>query len=202
VSEKWRIRGDFVMSCNCTVFCPCVLSLGQHPPTEGYCQTWAGLRIDEGHFGDTDLAGVNVALIAEIPGPLTRGNWTAGIFIDEKASIYAVKALTKIFTGRAGGSTGLLKILVSNFLGVHSAKISYRVEGETRIVQIPGIIDGAVSPVRGKNEGENVVIRNSEYWIAPDVTVSRAEKSRLRAFGRNWNFAGRSAELCYLDWGN
>jgi hypothetical protein len=202
VSEKWKIRGDFVMSCNCTVFCPCVLSLGQHPPTEGYCQTWAGLRIDEGHFGDTDLAGVNVALIAEIPGPLTRGNWTAGIFIDEKASIYAVKALTKIFTGRAGGSTGLLKILVSNFLGVHSAKISYRVEGETRIVQIPGIIDGAVSPVRGKNEGENVVIRNSEYWIAPDVTVSRAEKSRLRAFGRNWNFAGRSAELCYLDWGN
>lgn len=202
MSEKWKIRGDFVMACNCTVFCPCVLSLGQHGPTEGYCQTWAGLRIDEGHFGETDLAGINVGLIIEIPGPLTRGNWTAGVFIDEKASIYAVKALTKIFTGRAGGSTGLLKILVSGFLGVHSAKITYRVEGDTRIFNIPGIIDGVVSPVRGKQPGENVMIRNSEYWIAPDVIVSRAEKSRVRAFGRNWNFAGRSAELCYLDWGN
>ena len=47
-----------MLSCNCTVFCPCVLSLGQHPPTEGYCQTWAGFRIDAGHYGDVDLSGL------------------------------------------------------------------------------------------------------------------------------------------------
>jgi hypothetical protein len=202
VSEAWKLRGDLVLSCNCTVFCPCVLSLGQHPPTEGYCQTWAGIRIEEGHFGDVDLAGLNVGLIIEIPGPLARGNWTAGVFLDQKASIYAVKGLTKIFTGRAGGSTGLLKILVGSFLGVQQAKIDYRIEGEKHIFQIPQIIDGVVVPVRGKNRDDKVVISNSEYWIAPDVTVSRAEVSRLRAFGRNWNFAGRSAELCRLDWGN
>jgi hypothetical protein len=202
VSEAWKLRGDLVLSCNCTVFCPCVLSLGQHPPTEGYCQTWAGIRIEEGHFGDVDLAGLNVGLIIEIPGPLARGNWTAGVFLDEKASIYAVKGLTKIFTGRAGGSTGLLKILVGSFLGVRQAKIDYRIEGEKHIFQIPQIIDGVVVPVRGKNRDDKVVISNSEYWIAPDVTVSRAEVSRLRAFGRNWNFAGRSAEVCRLDWGN
>lgn len=200
--ESWKLRGDLVLSCNCTVFCPCVLSLGQHPPTEGYCQTWAGIRIEQGHFGDTDLAGLNVGLIIEIPGQLARGNWTAGVFLDENASIYAVKGLTKIFTGRAGGSTGLLKILVGNFLGVRQAKITYKIEGAKHIFQIPKIIDGVVSPVSGKAGDGNVMIKNSEYWIAPDVTVSRAEVSRLRAFGRNWNFAGRSAELCRLDWGN
>jgi len=182
------------------VFCPCVVSLGQHPPTEGYCQTWAGVRIEDGHSGETDLSGINVGLIADIPGPLTRGNWTAGLFIDEGASIQAVKALTRIFTGRAGGSTGLLKILVSTFLGVRQEKITYRVEGDTRVFEIPKIIEGRVSPVRGKRRGEHVVIRNTEYWIAPEVTVSRAEVSRVRAFGRNWNFAGRSAELCRIDW--
>jgi hypothetical protein len=137
----------------------------------------------------------------DIPGPLARGNWTAGLFVGEDASIRAVKALTRIFTGRAGGSTALLKILVSSFLGVRQEKIIYRTEGDSRIFQIPKIIDGRVSPIRGKRPGENVVIRNSEYWIAPEVTVSRAETSRMRAFGRNWNFAGRSAELCRLDWG-
>lgn len=202
MSEAWKLRGDLVLSCNCTVFCPCVLSLGQHPPTEGYCQTWAGIRIEEGHFGHVDLAGLNVGLIIEIPGPLARGNWTAGVFLDEKASIYAVKGLTRIFTGRAGGSTGLLKILVGSFLGVRQAKIDYRIEGDKHIFHIPQIIDGVVVPVRGKNRDDKVVISNSEYWIAPDVTVSRAEVSRLRAFGRNWNFAGRSAEVCRLDWGN
>jgi hypothetical protein len=200
VSEAWTLKGDYVMSCNCTVFCPCVISLGQHEPTEGYCQTWAGIRIDEGHFGETDISGLNVGVIIDIPGPLARGNWTAGLFVDERASIYAVKALTKIFTGRAGGSTGLLKILVGSFLGVQQAKIEYRVEGQTRIFAIPKIIEGVVTPIRGKNTSENVVIRNTEYWVARDVTVARAEKSRVRAFGRNWNFAGRSAELCQLDW--
>jgi hypothetical protein len=200
VSEPWKLKGDYVMSCNCTVFCPCVISLGQHPPTEGYCQTWAGIRIEEGHFGDTDIGGINVGLIIDIPGPLARGNWTAGLYVDERASIYAVKALTKIFTGRAGGSTGLLKILVGSFLGVRQTRIDYTIEGETRIFQIPKIIDGVVSPIRGKESGAPVVIRNSGYWVAPDIVVARAETSRVRAFGRNWNFAGRSAELCRLDW--
>jgi hypothetical protein len=201
VAESWKINGELILSCNCTVFCPCVLSLGQHPPTEGNCQGWAGIRIDEGRFGDVELGGINVGLFLDIPGPLARGNWTAGVFIDEGASIYAVKALTRIFTGRAGGSTGLLKILVGNFLGVRQAKITYRREGDTRIFAIPDLIEGAITPVRGGDQKAPVVIRNSGYWIAPDVTVAKADKSRLRAFGRNWNFAGRSSEICTLDWG-
>jgi len=199
--EPWKLQGELVLSCNCTIFCPCVLSLGNAPPTEGYCQTWAGVRIDKGHFDDVDLSGINVGLVMEIPGLMSRGNWEAGLFVDERASVYAVKALTRIFTGRAGGSTHLLSILVGKFLGVRQEPIHYRVENGTRHFVIPGIVDGAVTPVRGKENGE-VVIRNSEYWIAPDVTVARADKSRMRAFGRNWNFAGRSAEICSLDWGN
>ena len=201
MSDAWHLSGELVLSCNCTVFCPCVLSLGQAPPTEGYCQTWAGIRIDEGRFDATDLTGIRVGLIIDIPGLMSRGNWTAGLFIDDNATIQAVKALTRIFTGRAGGSTHLLSILVGHFLGVQQAPIVYRTEGETRIFSVEKVIDGAVTPIRGKDKGEPVVIRNSEYWVAPDITVARADKSRVRAFGRNWNFAGRSAEICRLDWG-
>ena len=202
MSGAWSLRGELVLSCSCTVFCPCTLSLGLAPPTEGYCQTWAGIRIDEGRFEDTDLAGVKVGLIIEIPGLMSRGNWTAGLYVDDEASIHAVKALTRIFTGRAGGSTHLLSILVGRFLGVQQAPIVYRVEGETRVFSVEKIIDGAVTPITGKKKDEPVVVRNSEYWIAPDITIARADNSRVRAFGRNWNFAGRSAEICRLDWGN
>jgi hypothetical protein len=202
VAGAWSLRGELVLSCSCAVFCPCTLSLGQAPPTEGYCQTWAGIRIDEGRFDDTDLAGVKAGLIIEIPGLMSRGNWTAALYVDDKASIQSVKALTRIFTGRAGGSTHLLSILVGHFLGVQQAPIVYRVEGATRIFSVEKVIDGAVTPIAGKNKGEPVVVRNSEYWVAPDITVSRADKSRVRAFGRNWNFAGRSAEICQLNWGN
>ena len=202
MAEAWTLRGELVLSCNCTIFCPCTLSLGKAPPTEGYCQTWAGIRIDEGRFEAVDLSGIKVGLIMEIPGLMSRGNWTAGVFIDDQASIQAVKALTKIFSGRAGGSTHLLSILVGHFLGVRQAAIKYDVAGETRIFSIDKVVDGAVTPIQGKDKEQPVVIRNSEYWVARDIVVARADKSRVRAFGRNWDFAGRSAEICKLDWGN
>src|ERR1700693_1653857 len=163
MTETWTLRGELVLSCSCAVFCPCTLSLGLAPPTEGYCQTWAGIRIDEGRHDDTALAGVKVGLIIEIPGLMSRGNWTAGLFVDDNASIHAVKALTRIFTGRVGGSTHLLSILVGRFLGVHKAPIVSRPAGDPRIFTIDKIVEGAVTPVRGKADGEPVAIRNSEY---------------------------------------
>jgi hypothetical protein len=201
VVDPWHIKGELALSCSCTVFCPCVISLGQHPPTDGDCQTWAGVRIDDGRFGDVDLSGIKFGFMADIPGRLARGNWTMALFVDDKASAQATKALTWIMSGRAGGSTALLKILGGAFLGVRQVPIVYEVRGETRIVKIEKIVDGALTPIKGKGEG-NVVIRNSEYWIAPDIIVAKADRSRFRLFGRNWNFEGRSAEICRLDWGN
>jgi hypothetical protein len=110
--------------------------------------------------------------------------------------------MTKIFTGRAGGTTGLLRILAGRFLGVQQMPITYKVEGEKRIFTVPNVIEGVVAPVPGKEKGKGTVIENSEYWISSQITVARAEKSKFRLFGRNWNFAGRSAEICPLDWGN
>lgn len=202
MADQWNLKGELTLSCSCTVFCPCVLSLGEHPPTEDRCQTWAAVRIDQGRYNDVDLSGLNAAVMIEIPGLMSRGNWTAALFVDENASIHAVKGLTRIFTGKVGGSTHLLSILVGSFLGVRQAPIHYRTEGQTRLVTIDKIVEGVITPVPGKAKDQNVTIRNSGYWIAPDVTIAKADKSRFRAFGRNWNFTGRSAEICQIDWGN
>lgn len=198
--EPWHIKGELMLSCNCAVFCPCVLSLGKHPPTEGYCQTWGGIRIEQGKFGDVELSGINMGLIIEIPGQMSRGNWTAGVFVDEKASIYQVKALTRIMSGQARGTTHLLSILVGRFLGVWQEEVHYIVEGDVRRFSIPKIIDGEIVPIPGKVSGSHTVIENSQYWIGPQIIVAQAAKSRFRFQGRNWDFQGRSAEICKLDW--
>ena len=148
--EHWTLKGEMALSCSCTVFCPCVLSLGDHPPTESRCQTWAGVRIDDGHIDTVDLSGINVGLMMDLPGIMSRGNWTAALFVDDKAPIQAVKGLTRIFTGRVGGTTHLLSILVGQFLGVHQVPIRYETDGETRLVHIEKYVDGAITPVRGK----------------------------------------------------
>ena len=128
----WAIKGELILNCNCTVFCPCVVSLGKHAPTEGYCQAWSGIRIDEGHYGDEDISGLNVGLLLEIPGLMARGNWKAAAYIDERASDAAYEGLVNIFSGAARGTTGLFKVLVSEFLGAERAPVIFETEGKTR----------------------------------------------------------------------
>ena len=50
-------------------------------------------------------------------------------------------------------------------------------------------------------KGKPVTFQNSTYWMGPEVIISTAEKGKVRAFGRVWDFDGRSAELCQIKWG-
>ena len=196
----WTIKGELILNCNCTVFCPCVVSLGKHPPTEGHCQTWGGVRIDQGQYGDIDLSGMNIGLMIEIPGMMSRGNWKVALFIDERASDDAYDALVTIFSGAAKGTTGLFKVLVGEILAHERQPVSYETEGKTRHIKVGRKIQGVVHPVGGKDPERDLVITNTEYWMGPDITVATATRGKLRAHGRVWDFDGRSAEICQIDW--
>jgi hypothetical protein len=200
ILPEWNIKGELILNCNCTVFCPCVVSLGKHPPTEGYCQAWVGVRIDEGHYDGESLSGLNIGLIMDIPGNMGRGNWKAAAYIDERASEKAYDGLVNIFSGKARGTTGLFAIMVSEFLGAERAPVSYTIEGKTRHLIVGKKINGAVTPISGKNPDDEVVVKNTDYWMGPDITIAQADKGRVRAFGRVWDFDGRSAEICQIDW--
>ncbi|WP_085899721.1 DUF1326 domain-containing protein [Kiloniella majae] len=197
---NWSIKGELILNCNCTVFCPCVVSLGKHPPTEGYCQAWLGVRIDSGHFNDADLSGLNVGMVLDIPGNMGRGNWTVGAYIDERASEDAYEGILKIFSGQAGGTTGLFSMLVGTFLGAERAPVEYQTEGNKRRLAVGRKIIGEIEPIGGKDEEQEVKVTNTEYWMGADVTIAKANRGRVRAFGRVWDFEGRSAEICQIDW--
>jgi hypothetical protein len=111
-----------------------------------------------------------------------------------------VKALTQILSGRAGGTTALLSILVGRFLGVVQERVSYEVDGNLRRFTIPKIIDGELRALTGSDKSKPTTIENSAYWIGPLVIVAESLKSRFRGFGRNWDFRGNSAEIVPLDW--
>lgn len=196
----WSLKGELILNCNCTVFCPCVVSLGKHPPTEGYCQAWLGVRIDQGDADGEDLAGLNVGMVLDIPGNMGRGNWTAGAFIDERASDEAYRALVDIFSGQRRGTTGLFSMLVSTFLGAERAPITFETEGSRRRLAVGKKILGEVEPIAGEDEDSEVKVVNTQYWMGPDITIASANRGRVRAFGRVWDFEGRSAEICQIDW--
>ena len=133
---NWRLKGELFMNCSCEVFCPCVVSLGQHPPTNGYCQTWFGVAIDEGHFEGEDIGGLNLGLLVDIPGRMGEGGWKVAVYVDERATQKAYNGLLKIFSGAAGGTTGVFHYLVSEIIGAEREKVEIEKDGRRRRIRI------------------------------------------------------------------
>jgi hypothetical protein len=158
------------------------------------------VRIDKGKSGLTFLSGLTVAMLLDIPGKMERGNWTTALWIDDRATDEQFEKIENIFTGAARGTTGLFKLLVGKYLGAERAPISYKTEGQKRSLSVGKFIQGAVEPIAGSRENEEVSVVNTQYWMGPEVVVARAAQGRVRAFGRVWNFEGRSAEICQIKW--
>jgi hypothetical protein len=196
----WSIKGELILNCSCTVFCPCVVSLGAHPPTEGTCKAWMGVRIDKGKWGRTDLSGLNVAMLIDIPGMMGEGDWKAAGYFDDRADDAQFAALERIFTGQAKGTTGLFRLLVSTYFGSSREAVVFTTEGNVRHLTVGRKISGAVAPVEGADPKRELMVTNTKYWMGPDVTVAHALRGKVRDFGRVWNLDGRSAEICQIEW--
>ena len=198
---EWRLKGELFLNCSCEVFCPCVVSLGKHPPTEGYCHAWMAIAVDEGHFEGEDIGGLNVALLVDIPGRMADGDWKVAAYVDERASQKAYDGLLKIFSGAAGGTTGLFTFLVSEIIGAERAPVEIVRDGRKRAVRVGKLIEGEIELVEGLSKDHPVMVSNSKYWMGPDIIVAKGTRSRLRDYGRVWDFGGKSAEICPIEWG-
>ena len=197
---NWEIKGELFLNCSCTVFCPCVVSLGAYPPTEGYCHTWMGVAIDDGHFENENLSGLNIGLLVDIPGRMGEGNWKVAAYVDERASEKAYNGLLKIFSGQAGGTTSLFTMLVSEIIGAQREKVEIVRDGNRRSINIGKKIQGEIEMLQGASPEHPVIVRNTKYWMGPDVIAARGLRSRVRDFGRVWDFDGKSAEICPIHW--
>jgi hypothetical protein len=123
MDTPWKVSGTYFESCNCEAACPCVF-LG--PPTDGECNALIGWHVDHGSFDDTQLDGLNAALFAHSPGHMLQTKWKVALYVDEKADEKQRDALTKIFSGAAGGHLAALGPLIGEVLGVRATAIDYR----------------------------------------------------------------------------
>ena len=197
---NWALKGELFLNCSCELFCPCVVSLGAHPPTDGHCHAWMAIAIDEGNYEGEDLSGLNVGLLVDIPGRMGEGNWRVAAYVDERANDAAYSGLLQIFSGAAGGTTGLFTMLVSEIIGAERAPVEIIRDGKKRAIKIGRKISGEIEMIDGASPDHPVMISNSKYWMGPDIIAAIGVKSKVRDYGRVWDFGGKSAEICPIDW--
>ena len=93
----WEIEGRELVNCTCEYGCNCQFDA---LPDKGHCHAVAGIQIDKGHYGKTNLDGLRIAAIFKWPGAIHEGNCEAIAFVDEKADEEQRGALLKIMTGQ------------------------------------------------------------------------------------------------------
>ncbi len=187
---KWNISGDYFEACNCDVACPCVFLSA---PTTGDCGVLLAWHIDEGEFGDVQLAGLNVALALHSPGHMLKVKWEVALYLDERATQPQQDALGKIFGGQAGGEPAALGPFVGKVLGVKTARIEYEMRGKQRRLRIPRVAEMEVEALQGQG-GKEVTLAHLPFIAVPNQTTVVAKSKRLsyHDHGFSWDISEKN----------
>jgi hypothetical protein len=184
LTMAWKLKGSYVETCSCDLICPCNASF-DHGATYDYCRVTLVFAIREGEIDGTDVAGLNVAAIADTPKVMTDGNWRLGVFVDERASDEQMEKLVGVFSGQMGGPMGALAPLVGEVLGVERASIDVVDDGVRHSVRVGDVIDFEIQDIVpfGIETGQPVRFDGMFHPVAPNLTIAEATRSRINAFG-------------------
>jgi len=206
MATAWRLSGDYFENCSCDVVCPCLISTNPpltSRPTQGVCNVPLAFHIDKGSYGDVRLDGLNVVVVVHTPGPMGEGNWTAAAYIDDRADDKQTEALGAIFTGAAGGPMAAFAPLIATNLGAKKVAIKYRIDGNNRSAEIPGVLKMAVEPL-------STMRPDGAMWAAvghpvnPDqlFLAKGMQGSTYNDHGMRWDNSGRNGHYAPINWSN
>jgi hypothetical protein len=134
---------------------------------------------------------------------MADGNWSVGAYIDERADEQQTAALGAIFTGAEGGPMAAFVPLIANQLGVKKVPIHYRIDGKTRSVEIPGIMQMAVAAIPTMHpSGE--IWANLGHPVAPDkmALAVGSPGSTFADYGMRWDNSGKNGHYAPISWSN
>jgi hypothetical protein len=153
----WSIKGPEVANCNCAYGCPCQFNA---LPTHGDCRAYTAMRIDKGHFGKVKLDGLSWVLTLNWPGPVHLGKGICQAIIDERADPQQREALATIIYGKeAAPGSSMLQVFsttMEKMLDPVYKPIDFSIDIDKRTahVAVPGIIEGAVEPIKNPVSGQ------------------------------------------------
>lgn len=193
----WEIRGDEYTSCNCDWGCPCQF---EARPTHGDCKYASFNRIEEGQYGDTDLAGVVFGFVGCFPGAVHEGNGDIQLILDEGASNAQRDAIRRIVYNEDSDE------LLTHFSVYHAMsstvhepvvapiELEIDIEARTARVRVPGMVssDGTpiISPADGAEHRASISLpdgweyKTAEMGSSTTKTTGAVEMDFADAYGQ------------------
>ena len=200
---KYRVKANYIEVCNCDPGCNC--NFGGFPD-HGTCEALAAMLINEGTFGEVDLAGMKAIVAVKWPGAIHDGEGTAVLFIDDSANQNQVDGLATILTGQAGGMPWeILASTISSAVGPVVTPIKMTMNGRNSHFSIEGILEAQMVPLKNPVTGEenevHIVFPNGGMiWNDGDIattSVMHIEHEEI-----TFDHRGQSGTFASVDWSN
>jgi hypothetical protein len=153
---EWTMKGTTLSNCNCVAGCPCQFS---QPPTHGRCEAYCFVQIDKGRYGDVPLDGLRWGIVAAWPGPIHKGSGTLQAIVDERGDAKQRAALEAIAHGKDTEPGKIVwavyAAMTTKFLPTLARPIDLSIDVDARkaTVRVPGVVEGAVEPIRNPVSG-------------------------------------------------
>ena len=185
--EQWALEGDWINSCSCDSGCPCLF---YSDPTLGHCDSMDAFHIRTGKYGNVSLDGLNAVIASHSPGNFWKGNWSAALYLDNKASKEQQTALEVIFSGKSGGAPAMLAGLISDLKGMKWAPIE--IDAGKIWVNVSGVLEYQLKPTEGGEKKEPIQVTNHPLSPAVDaMNMGIGVKSHFKDFGMEWDNTGK-----------
>lgn len=143
-------------------------------------------------------------LVVSFPGPgkMGDGNWTAALYVDDKASTDQQEGLSAIFSGQAGGPMQLVSGLISNFLGIKTAPIAFTIDANNRRLTIPDVLEIDIEALTGRDGSEPLWVTNANHPVSPRLSLAKSNAYRYADHNLAWDVDNTNGHFAPFSWQN
>jgi hypothetical protein len=131
---------------------------------------------------------------------MAEGDCKMAAFVDESASQEGYDGPPSIPSGAADGPSGLFMFMVSDIIGAEHEKVGIVCLGRRGSIANGRKIAGEIEMRDGLDADLPMPVMNSKNQMGRDMIAATGLTFRIPDHGRVWDFGGRSAEICAIDW--
>lgn len=194
---EWRMTGEYVECCNCSVPCQC---LWHEAPDDDVCNAGVFWNVEEGSYGDVPLDGLTAGMLIDQSGVLFEGGWDVVLVLDESADDAQAEALETVFLGRAGGLFGALASMVDEVIEVVSLPFDYSRDGDHFEFEAGDVLSMDADGSRGLHDEQGTVFPHPLVPPSQEASLGKSTEWLLDFDDRfSWEHGGNNAYFGEFD---
>jgi hypothetical protein len=181
---SYQLEGRLLEVCTCNILCPCWVG---EDPDYGTCEAITAWHIDKGTINGVDVSGLTIALLADIPGNVLKGNWRVAAYVPDTATQEQAQALADVWTGKLGGPVADLAGLVGEVVGLEQVPMTFTVEEGEGTIIIGDVAEATMAPYKGAM-GQVTTLGDTVFSTIPGAPAYVAKASNFRREATKYGF--------------